>query len=55
MPRAASCSTGEATTTRDRLLKVGGAFTVERSDFKRVTPFDERFQVKLDRLDYLDF
>lgn len=42
---------GEATVL---LVKVGGAFTAERSDFKRVTPFDERFQVKLGELDFLD-
>lgn len=36
-------------------VKVGGGFTAERSDFKRVTPFDERFKVKLKELNYLDF
>lgn len=43
---------GEATVF---FVKVGGAFTVERTDFRRVTPFDERFQVKMSDLDYLDF
>jgi hypothetical protein len=43
---------GEATVL---LIKVGGAFTAERTEFKRVTPFDERFQVKLQDLNYLDF
>lgn len=43
---------GEATVL---LVRVGGAFTAERSDFKRVTPYDERFQVKLGKLDFLDF
>jgi hypothetical protein len=36
-------------------VKVGGAFTAERSDFKRVTPWDERFGVKLAPLQLLDF
>lgn len=36
-------------------VKVGGAFTAERSDFKRVTPYDERFGVKLAPLQLLDF
>lgn len=43
---------GEATVL---LIKVGGTFTAERTDFKRVTPFEERFQVNLGKLDYLDF
>lgn len=43
---------GEATVL---FVKVGGSFSAERSDFTRVTPFDERFQVKLRELDYLDF
>lgn len=36
-------------------VKVGGAFTAERSEFKRVTPYDERFGVKLAPLQLLDF
>jgi hypothetical protein len=36
-------------------VKVGGAFMADRSDFKRVTPYDERFGVKLAPLQLLDF
>lgn len=36
-------------------VKVGGAFTAERSDFQRVTPYEERFGVKLAPLQLLDF
>jgi hypothetical protein len=43
---------GEATVL---LVRVGGSFRAERSEFKRVTPFDERFRVKMGNLDYLDF
>ena len=43
---------GEATVL---LVRVGGSFSAERSEFKRVTPFAERFQVKMGNLDYLDF
>lgn len=43
---------GEATVL---LVKVGGAFTADRSAFKRVTPYDERFGVKLAPLQWLDF
>jgi hypothetical protein len=43
---------GEATVL---LVRVGGGFSAERSDFKRVIPFDERFQVKLGDPEYLDF
>jgi hypothetical protein len=36
-------------------FKVGGAYSATRTDFKRVTPYSERFKVKLAPLKFLDF
>jgi len=36
-------------------FKVGGAYTATRTDFTRVTPYSERFKVKLAPLQFLDF
>jgi hypothetical protein len=37
------------------LVPVGGRVEAARSDYKRVTPYDERFQVKLGPLKAIDF
>ena len=37
------------------LVPVGNRATVARTDIKRVTPYDERFQVKIEPLKTLDF
>lgn len=37
------------------LVPVGGRFEVVRSEFKKVTPYDERFNVKLGPLKAIDF
>ncbi|MDP2138095.1 MAG: hypothetical protein Q8J74_09585, partial [Candidatus Didemnitutus sp.] len=36
-------------------VPVGGRTAMTRTDFKRVTPYDERFEVKLGPLKALDF
>lgn len=37
------------------LVPIGGAAEVKRTEFKRVTPYDERFEVKLGPLKAIDF
>lgn len=37
------------------LVPVGGAAEMKRTEFKRVTPYDERFEVKLGPLKAIDF
>ncbi len=36
-------------------VKVGGNYTATRTDFKRVTPYRERFKVKLGEMKFLDY
>lgn len=36
-------------------VKVGGNYAATRTDFKRVTPYSERFKVKLGELKFLDY
>ena len=36
-------------------IKVGGIYTATRTDFKRVTPYSERFKVKLGEMKFLDY
>ena len=36
-------------------VKVGGNYAATRTDFKRVTPYNERFKVKLGEMKFLDF
>ena len=36
-------------------VRVGGSYTATRTDFKRVTPYSERFQVKVGPLKAIDF
>ena len=36
-------------------VKIGGNYSATRADFKRVTPFSDRFQVKLGEMKFLDF
>lgn len=52
-PALASISAGGAASVL--LIPVGGRVDLVRSDFKRVTPYDERFQVKLGPLKAIDF
>lgn len=36
-------------------VKVGGNYAATRTDFKRVTPYSERFKVKLGEMKFLDY
>lgn len=36
-------------------VPVGGRMEIRRTDFKRVTPYDERFQVQIGPLKAIDF
>jgi len=36
-------------------VKVGGNYTATRTDFKRVTPYQERFKVKLGEMKFIDY
>jgi hypothetical protein len=36
-------------------VRVGGGYSAKRADFKRVTPYSERFQVKIGPLKAIDF
>lgn len=36
-------------------VKLGGSYSATRTDFKRVTPYSERFKVKLGEMKFLDY